>query len=234
MNRCAVTLITYAFFVLGASAQQNKKNIQVNINKLLNARPVTTATDGKLQNWTIGIDGAGKGDGYLTATAASLNGDKNTNALPDNPLIPSNSHHPEILLHYKNGDAGNQAHNIAGVDSFKFNVPREKYSDFYLSLTSSEGPSRLHITLNYTNGSETKDFRLPDYYNDIPENDPDLSYVVHNLAKWNPQNKMAEADHHNIDAMNIHPDEKRILKNIVVSKEHDGYLVFWAATGVIR
>lgn len=222
------------FFALITHSQQYSKTIQIPIKKLLNARPVTTLVNGKLQSWTIGIDGGGKGDGYLTAAAALLNGDKNEHALPDDPLIPANGHHPEILLHYKNGDTGNQTRNVAGADSFKFNVPNKKYSGLYLSLTSSEGPSQLHVTLTYADGSETKDFTVTDYYDDIPNDNPDLRYVVHNLAKWGPKNNMTEADHHNIDALNIHPDKNRILKNIAVAKEVKGYLVFWAATGIAR
>lgn len=217
------------------NGQQNDKTIQIDIGKLLNARPVTTVSGGKLQTWTIGIDGGGKGDGYLAAAAAKINGDKNAHALPDDPLIPANSSHPVILLHYRNGDKGNQTRSIAGIDSFSFKVPLKKYSDLYLSLTSSEGPSQLHIRLTYTDdGSEVKDFTLPDYYNDIPEGDINLGYAVHDLAKWGPDNKMTESDHHNIDVLNIHPDPKRVLKEVTVSKGKAGYLVFWAATGVIK
>lgn len=224
------------FLLLGvmANGQQSNKTIQVNIHKLFNARPVTTVTNGKLQSWVTGIDGGGKGDGYLTGAAAKLNGDKNAHALPDAPLISANSSHPAIMLHYTNGDKGNQTRNVAGIDSFSFEVPHKKYWGLYLSLTSSEGPSQLHIRLSYTDGSETRDFLLPDYYADIPENDPNLSYVVHDLAKWGPGNKMTESDHHNIDVLNIHPDPKRILKKITVNKDNNGYLVFWAATGTTK
>jgi len=217
-----------------ANSQQGNKTIQIDIHKLLNARPVTTFTDGKLQTWVTGIDGGGKGDGYLTEAAATLNGDKNAHALPDDPLIPANSSHPAILLHYKNGDKGNQTRNVAGIDSFSFEVPHKKYTDLYLSLTSSEGSSQLHVKLTYVDGSEVNDFLLPDYYNDIPEGDANLSYAVHDLAKWGLGNKMTESDHHNIDVLSIHPDRKRVLKEVTLRKDKSGYLVFWAATGVVK
>jgi hypothetical protein len=234
MPKFFFVLIAYVLFSSTANAQKNDTAIQVDISKLLNARPVTTVTNGKLQSWVTGIDGGGNGDGYLTMAASIINGDKNAHALPDDPLIPADSHHPTILLHYKNGDGGNQTRNIAGADSFKIDIPHKRYSGLYLNLTSSEGPSQVHIIFNYADGSEAKDFILPDYYDDIPDGSPDLSYVVHNLAKWGPKNKMTEADHHNIDALNIHPDKNRILKSITVGKGTAGYLVFWAATGVIR
>jgi len=225
-------LLLISLVLFSSVIRPQRKVIQVNINKLLNARPVTTAIDGKLQSWVTGIDGGGKGDGYLTMAAALLNGDKAPHALPDNPLISASSAHPAILLHYKNGDKGNQTRSITGADSFSIKVPLEKYSGLYLSFTSSEGPSQLHITLTYTDGSEIKDFTMPDYYNDIPEGDAKLSYAAHDLAKWGPGNKMTESDHHNIDVLNIHPDQKRVLKKVTVSKDKAGYLVFWAATGV--
>jgi hypothetical protein len=230
--KCIIFFIISLLYAVVANSQQTGKTIQVNISKLFNACPVTTVANGKIQSWVTGIDGGGKGDGYLTMAAALLNGDKEPRALPDDPLMPANSAHPAILLHYKNGDKGNQTRNIAGADSFSFELPPEKYSGFYLSLTSSEGPSQLHITLTYTDGKEIKDFTLPDYYNDIPEGDTNLSYVVHDLAKWGPGNKMTESDHHNIDVLNIHPDPKRVLKKVTVNKDKAGYLVFWAATGV--
>lgn len=208
--------------------------MQIEIHKLLNARPVTTVADGKLQSWVTGIDGGGKGDGYLTMAAAILNGDKAAHALPDDPLIAANSTHPAILLHYKNGDKGNQTRNMANEGSFSFDVPQKRYGGLYLSLTSSEGASQLHIELTYNDGSEIRDFILPDYYNDIPESDDNLSYLVHDLAKWGPRNSMTERDHHNIDVLNVHPDPKRVLKKVTVSKDKGGYLVFWAATGVIN
>jgi hypothetical protein len=230
--KCIIFLIISPLYGAVANSQQTGKTIQVNISKLFNARPVTTVIDGKLQSWVTGIDGGGKGDGYLTMAAALLNGDKTSHALPDDPLIPANSAHPAILLHYKNGGKDNQTRNIAGADSFSVEVPHEKYSGFYLGLTSSEGPSQLHITLTYADGFEIKDFTVPDYYNDIPEGDANLSYAVHDLAKWGPGNKMTESDHHNIDVLNIHPDPKRVLKKVTVSKGKAGYMVFWAATGV--
>jgi hypothetical protein len=232
--RKIVFLVSCLLSVGVAYAQGGTKTIQIDIQRQLNARPVTTATNGKLQSWTVGIDGGGKGDGYLTIAAALLNGNRMPHALPDDPLIRANSTHPALLLHYKNGDKGNQTRNIAGADSFNFEVPHKKYSGLYLSLTSSEGPSQLHITLTYNDGHEFKDFTLPDYYNDIPEGDANLSYAVHDLAKWGPGNKMTESDHHNIDVLNVHPDPKRVLKKVTVRKNKAGYLVFWAATGIVK
>jgi hypothetical protein len=227
-------VIVLALCALTTTAQQkNSKIIQLDIIKLLNARPVTVLTDNKLITWNKGIDGNGIGDGYATYSAAVFNGDKAPHALPDDALIAANDSHPEVKLHYSNRDTLNkQACNIAGEDSVEFAVAKGKYKAIYLALTSSEGPSSLKIKLTYTDGSEEKDFTLPDYYLDLPANDPNLCYLVHDLAKWGNKNNMAEKDHHNIDLLNIHPNPSKTLKSISLSKTKPGYLVFWAATGV--
>ena len=206
---------------------------QVDISDIENARPVTTLTNGKLITWTKGIDGNGTGDGYLTQSATAFNGDKNAHALPDTPLIPGTASHPEILLHYANDDSvKSQALAITGAGQFMITVQQNYYSGMYLALTSSEGASPLKIEMNYTDGTDFKDFLVPDYYRDLPANDPNISYLLHDLAKWGPKNEMREKDHHNIDLLNLHPNPKRRLLSIKIKKAQAGYLVFWAATGV--
>ena len=215
--------------------QKNNRTIQFNISTLLNARPVTVLCNNKLITWTKGIDGDGIGDGYLTLSAALSNGDKDPHALPDNPIFPASNSHPEVKLHYSNKDSVNkQACAIAGEREIAFSVPQSKYKDIYLALTSSEGPSTLQVYFKYTDGIEIKDFILPDYYLDIKHDDPNLCYLAHDLAKWGNKNNMTEKDHHNIDLLNIHPDPARKLKSLTVSKTKPGYLMFWAATGIIN
>ena len=215
----------------------NKKNkvIQFDISHILNARPVTTLTNNKLVTWKQGIDGGGKADGYLTYSAAIFNGDVDPLALPDNPVFPANEFHPTIKLHYDNKDAvNNQAFSLVGAGEVSFAVPARKYSEVYLALTSSEGASNLEIKYTYADGAESRKFEVPDYYQDLNDNDHDYCYLAHNLAKWGPKNNMTEKDHHNIDLLNIRPNTKRILKKITLIKTEPGYLVLWAATGVVR
>lgn len=218
-----------------AAVQKKVKVIQINLYKQMNARSVTTLADGKLITWTKGIDGNGEADGYLTRSAAIFKGDKDTKALPDNPLIPANDKHPEVLLHYTNNDGtSNQTVAVTHAGSFSFDVPANHYSSMFLAFTSSEGASQIKVQLHYADGVESKSFEVPDYYMDIPENNPDFCYLVHDLAKWGKQNNMTEKDHHNIDLLNIHPDPNRKLIRIQIEKSEAAYLVFWAATGMIR
>ena len=230
-------ILTGFVFLLLSSATSGKKEkvIQINLDKILNARPVTTFTHGKMITWTKGIDGNGEADGYLTIAAALFNGDKDPKALPDNPLFPANEKRPEVLLHYSNSDGiSKQAVAINGAGSFSFDVPAKKYSDMFLAFTSAEGSSKIKVSLKYTDGVESKSYEVPDYYKDIPADDPDFCYLAHNLAKWGKTNNMTEKDHHNIDLLNIHPDKNRKLLSLKLEKSEPGYLVFWAATGVLK
>src|ERR1700761_6642446 len=171
--------------LLAFHSHQPSQTIQFDISKILNARPVSTLTNNHITKWTTGIDGGGSGDGYLTLSAALFNGDKDPHALPDNPLFAATDKHPELKLHYSNNDSlHNQTCNIKGADSVSFTVPQRKYKAVYLALTSSEGPSTLHIRLTYKTGSVVKDFILPDYYDDIKPGNPTLSYLARDLAKW--------------------------------------------------
>ncbi len=215
------------------AGRQENKVIQFDITNILDARPVTTLTNNKLVTWKKGIDGDGLADGYLTHSAALFNGDKDPHALPDNPVFAANASHPEIKLHYSNTDSlHSQACGITGTEEIEFQVPGNKYSAIYLALTSAEGPSALKVQLTYADGVDVKNFTLPDYYWDLKPNDPDFCYLAHDLAKWGNKSNMAEKDHHNIDLLNIHPDQVRVLKGIKISKNKPTYVVFWAAVGV--
>jgi hypothetical protein len=227
-------ILFLAVLILCCFTPQKGKVIQIDISALLNARPVTTLTSDKLISWTKGIDGNGDGDGYLTRSAAEFNGDKNAHSLPDNPVFPANMQHPEIMLHYANTDSvHNQARFVSGDGEFDIKVPKHHYSAIYLGLTSSEGPAALQFELSYTDGKETKNYLLPDYYDNVSEKYPDLSYVATDLAKWGKKDKMTEKDHHNIHLLKLNIDAKKTLTAIKVKKNKGGYLMFWSATGVV-
>jgi len=223
------------FFILPAaiSFKVNEQVVQINLKPILKARSVTTLTEGKIITWTMGIDGDGSADGYLTMAASLFKGDKSPKALPDNPLIPANDQHPEIMLHYSNKDSiSNQTVAIVGAGTVGFDIPLAKYTQMFLALTSSEGNSQITVILQYSDVSESKSFDVPDYYADIQPNDPNFCYLAHDLAKWGKTNNMTESNHHNIDLLNIHPDPKRSLKHIQLEKSKAGYLVLWSATGI--
>jgi hypothetical protein len=231
--KCMIVLsVIGAIIINSAYYCKTDSVIQIDVSAVLNARSVTTFSKGNLTTWSTGID---KENGFLTMAASIYMGDQNPHALPDNPLFPASQSHPEILLHYSN-EAGalNQTRCLPDSGEFAFKVPNYKYDDLYLSLTSSYGSSSLQLEMTYIDGVEIRNFIVPDWYDDIPPNDLNFSYVAHNMGKWGNKNNLKEKDHHNIDALNIHPNPNRILSSIKIRKSAGGYLVFWAATAVVK
>jgi hypothetical protein len=222
-----------ALAALAQAALQAATVVQIPVGSVLNTRSVTTLTDGRLVTWQVGIDGGGNGSGYLTMAASLFKGDKNPKALPDSGRFPADARHPEIVLNYSNADGtGNQTRYVRGAGDFTFPVPQARYSKLFLFFTSAEGASSLQIRLDYSDSSQTLDVEMPDYYNDLKAGDPMLFYLAKDLAKWSKANVMTEADHHNIDGVEINPSPGRTLVSVKVSKTAKGYLVFWGATGM--
>ncbi len=221
---CALSLVSFS-----AAAEAV---VQIPVGPLLNARAVTTLTEGKLVTWTMGIDGNGGGDGYLTSAASIFHGDKNIKALPDTSLIPADARHPAIQLHWSNSDGtGNQTRALHGADSFTVAVPQGIYSKLFLVFTSSEGSSTLTFTLIYSDGEEKKTIELPDYFNVIAATDANCFNLITDLAKWSKTNGVAENNHHMVDGVELHPAAKT-LTAVKVAKTAKAYLVFWGATGI--
>lgn len=244
MKKTSVLLVSGMICLTGFSQQAEERNnqaasvnreytVQIPVSGIFNTRPVTTFANNKLYTWTVGIDGNGMSDGYLTRSASLFSGDQNPNALPDSAVFPANKRHPEVVLHYSNADSiHNQALYVRGNGDFSISLPPAVYTKLFLFFTSSEGASPVQIQLVYSDSSETLSLEIPDYYLDIPENDPYFFQLISGLAKWNKMNKMAEADHHNIDGLELHPSQTKALIAVKVSKGEQGYLVFWGATGV--
>ena len=231
MNRLPLILAILVAFAGGSRASEV---IQVDVRAILNARSVTTLTDGRVVPWTVGVDGGGAADGYMTREASVFQGDKDPRALPGDGCFAATALHPAVRLNFSNADGkGGQTRAIAGAAEFGFPVPAARYARMLLFLTSAEGPSHLAVALTYADGTEDKrEFLLPDYYNDAPPHDPDVFPLASNLATGNSIGRMAEADHHFIHGLDVHPDPGKVLRHVKVGKTADAYLVFWGATGV--
>jgi hypothetical protein len=212
------------------------ETVQVPVDALLNGRSVTTFTGGALVSWTMGVDGGGTSDGYLTAAASKFHGDPAAiKALPDDGKFPADARHPEVILHFSNDapPTSQQTHFLKGAGDFTFAVPAATYSKMFFFLTSSEGSSALKLTLTYADATvDVVTQTVPDYYSDIAASDPVFFYLASDLAKWNKQNNIAETAHHNLDGMEVHPSATKLLTSVKVEKSAGGYLVFWGATGI--
>jgi MYXO-CTERM domain-containing protein len=222
--------------ILGvAGAAKADQVVQVPVDALLNARAVTTLTDGRLVPWTVGIDGGGLSDGYMTAAASKFHGDPATlKTLPDDGKFPADTRHPEVQLHFSNDAlaASQQTHYVRGAGQFSFDVPAATYSKMFLFVTSSEGSSSLSVTLKYADTTDVVPVTVPDYYNDVSATDALVFNLASNLPKWTQQNAVAEMNHHNLTGLELHPRADKALTGIAIDKTAAGYFVFWGATGI--
>jgi len=208
--------------------------VQVDVSKILNARAVTTLTDGKVVPLQTGIAGS---EGMATqAAAVSLKG-KAEAALPNDGIFPANADHPEVVLHFSNADgSGFQVLYLAQEGEFSFDVPLKKYSKMFLCLTSgAAGPAPLKVTLIYQDGTtEVRDIVCPDWWNNLDDkNNPnkDIVYIAFNMDKWGRENRVHEKEHHHIFGIDVHPAPDKVLASIKVHKTRP-VVCFWGATGV--
>lgn len=218
-----------------ARAARADQVVQVPVDALLNARAVTTLTAGALVPWTVGVDGNGTADGYMTAAASRFHNDPATyKALPDDGRFPADARHPDVLLHFSNDAAATsqQTHFVRGAGTFTFQTPPAIYSKMFLFVTSSEGASAVKLTMTYADATEIVNVTVPDYFMNIPANDPVIFNLATDLPKWNQQHVAVEANHHNLTGLEIHPMAGKTLTSIQVDKTAAGYFVFWGATGI--
>jgi len=213
------------------------ETIQIPVDALLTARSVTTLTGGALVAWTVGVDEGGTGDGFLTAAASKFHMDPPTvKALPDDGRFPADNRHPEVVLHFSNdaAPASQQTRPVKGAGEFSFPTPAAQYEKLFLIFTSGEGASALTFTLTYADGTtDVVNQSLPDYYIPIPPTDPVFFNLALDLAKWRQQSTVADAAHHYIDGVEIHPSASKVLTGVKVAKTAAGFLVFWGATGIV-
>lgn len=232
--RRARTIWAVALGFLMTVSLQASEVIQIDVRPLLTGRAVTTLADGKLVHWTEGVDGGGRGDGYMTREASAANGDTNTLALPGNGVFEATATLPMVRLNFSNDDSkGLQTRGVQGAGSFTVSVPQKHYQRMLLFMTSSEGPSQLHFKLTYADGAaEERDVLLPDYYFDAPAGDTNVFSLAKNLPKWDAKGQMRERDHHYLHGVEVHPNAAKELVSVQITKPAPAYLVFWGATGV--
>lgn len=222
--------------IAATSGRAQDEAVQIDVHTLLDCRPVTTLTGGKLVPWTQGVDGGGRGDGFLTRAAADSVGNKGIAALPDNGFFAATDEHPKVQLHFANNKgSAYQAHAVRGRGAFELAVPRRAFRSIQLYMTSAEGPSEIRVLLHYYDSTtDTVEKVLPDYADAPTDADPDFFALAGNLAKWDSDGHLKEPDHHFIYGMNLQPDMDKALTGITVMKRAKGYMMFWGGTGVYK
>ncbi|HEX3850110.1 MAG TPA: hypothetical protein VHW01_04040 [Polyangiaceae bacterium] len=239
-TRSASTFLTIATSLLvglaSSPACAADTTVQIPLTALLDARSVTTLTAGKLVVWTLPTDGGGLQNAFAThavATAQNLPAEV-TNTLPDDGLFPANTRHPDVVLHFSNDAdaAAPQTHLVMPSAMFNFAVPAATYSKLFLFFNGAAGGTTIKVTFTYSDGTDTQNATIPDYYADVDPADPVIFDLATNQAKWSKTTQIAEANHHNISGAELHPTAGKTLTSVMVERGANGYLVFWGATGV--
>lgn len=236
MSRRFPTFLLLVCLGAAPAGRARGDDLQIDVSKLLDCRPVTTLTAGRLVPWTLGVDGGGKADGFVTRAAAAALGSKGVVALPDNGFFPANDDHPRVQLHFTNSkESAFQAYALSGRGAFDLAVPRRAFRSLQFYLTSAEGPSEIRVVLRYYDGTaDTVNKVLPDYANAPTDADPDFFTLAGNLGKWDSAGHLKEPNHHYIYGMTVQPDMDKALVGITVVKGAGGYFLFWGATGVYK
>jgi len=219
---------------LAAIAAHAETVVQVPLSGVLDARSVTTLTDGQLVIFTLPTDGGGLQNAFATQAVATLKGKPIANALPDDGKFPANTRHPEVVLNFSNTAAPTspQTHLMLPSAKIMFLVPTAVYSKFYLFFNGAAGGTTIKVTLTYTDDVSTSNAVIPDYYQNSLPTDPVVFDLAPNLAKWDKNTAINEADHHNINGVELLPTAGKTLTNVEVERGAEGNLVFWGATGI--
>ena len=239
----AAAIVTLGTLVLTAwAADKGPEAVQVDVKDLLNARVVSTVTDGKVNNLKIDIDYAG---GHATKASAELLNAKDAHALPNDGKFAANEKHPEVVLNYKDGDGeSNQCRRVQGEGTFSFAVPEKKYSQMWLWVTSGGGASDIHMELTYKDGtSETKNIQVPDWFwelkpnaKDPKEDDKNRCNLAVDLTKFSKAGPAIgnEMRHHFIHGVDAQPNPAKELVKVTVKKDKGGLMCFYGATGAVK
>jgi hypothetical protein len=202
---------------------------------VLNARSVTTLTDGQLVVFDLPTDGGNLMNAYATQAVAEMQGQPPANSLPNDGVFPADDRHPEVILNFSNDAPATspQTFLVAAMTPFGFPVPVATYSKLFLFFNGAAGGTTIHVTLTYSdNTTQLEDAMVPDYYADISATDPVIFNLATDLAKWDMNTQINEANHHNITGVEIDPMPGAMLSEVEIEREAEGNLVFWGATGI--
>jgi len=210
--------------------------VQVPIDALLNARPVSTLSGGQVTPWSVG-QGIDSADGLVTSAVEAFLGQTGA-ALPDDGQFAANADHPNVVLHFADSAPSTtpQTRNVLGIGDFEFAVPQATYSKLFLVMTSSYGAAPLTVTMVYADGTTSMtSFTLPDWGTGqpLPTTPPIFFTVASGMHKWNAQNQQEDAPVHTITGVVLTPAANEELTAIRIVKPTAAQtLVFWGATAI--
>ncbi len=233
LGTCLLASVLFAFHCVGAESAQATA-VQINLDPQLNARVVITQKEGRLQLVDHALDS--RDSILITKTAAEVSKAGKIKPLPDSGLIAANDRHPEVKLHYADGDAGLQVHRIsARTEICSIPVPAHQYRQVQAFFISANGPTPISVTLQYADGSSQKQMaQVPDFFFLPVPTDKAWFVLVNDFGKVDKNGKMTETDHHYIHGFDLNPDSGKVLQKVEITKENSGSVLnLFGLTGTL-
>ncbi len=247
-----VLLVASAISLLTSRLAHADTVVQIPIDSLANARPVSTVSGGVVTIWSPG-QGVDGGDGFVTTSVFNMfltahptffgNGAMG-GSLPDDGSFPANADHPLVVLHFSNADSTTtpQTFQILAKGMSEVAVPQATYSSLYLIMTSSGGGQPgLTVTLKYADSSTSMiPVPLNDY--DVGLSPSNAMVTFFNLApgmhKWSgasamyPYGSPGDNAGHEVTGVKVATSATKELTSFVLSKTDGNQMMLWGATGV--
>ena len=222
----------------GLEQRQLLASLPLNLSSVLDEDIIVNRTGGVTDTLQSYMDRSNWD--YMTQSYASFVGGTAGPGMPDSGLIPATAFHPEIQLPYNNADNGVNARVIrTDTGSFSFNTPPDNYTAVHIVGVSTEGRSRLQITLTYTTGSAVTSsiITIPDWFDDFTETTSQY-YLLNGMDRANylGNGNVDNSNNPGVFGFRFATDPTRILSSVTVSKitsnpSLPNYFVFFGAYG---
>jgi hypothetical protein len=164
-----------AFFALTAlmavSAPAQAAVVQADMSDVFNKDVIVNGTTvGNLDETQSSVDL--KAASFITQGAAKVlaNCTGDPDGLPNKGKFAKNDDHPFIDLAYDNTKNGKNARRSPSLDSYRVDLPRQRYRSVHIAATSGEGDSTMKVKLIYTSGDPTQQtFTVQDWFDEPGE-----------------------------------------------------------------
>ena len=230
--------------VWGATGNQV---LQFDVSGVLNSDVVVNRVRAHVDTSQQPIDSPAFGQtnfSFLTQTAAAVALGGNGNGLPDDAFFPANQDHPEVQLHWRNYDYGNNARRLSRPGQFIVDVPNLNYESLHLFAVSGQGSSDFRVHFRYEDGVFVSNRRqVPDWFDD-----PVATSERYFLANGMDRSKANASFVQNVNDTGLFGfsfplDSSRVLNSFVVDVTrvpngviagipYEGAFSFFGATGV--
>ncbi|MDB4938068.1 MAG: uncharacterized protein JWP87_5040, partial [Labilithrix sp.] len=203
--------------------------IQIDVRALLTVDTVlNNGAPGGLDPLQDSIDGTGYK--MVTQSAADqLRPGKVNYGLPDNAIFAKDANHPALHLTWDNADNGFNSRIVKTNETFTIPVPETTYTGFQVYMVSSEGPSSMQFTLNYSDGTtDVRNVTFNDWFNDPAG--AGTFYVIDGLDRVGAGNAYDPVHDPDLVGANLSPNAAKTLTSVVVKHlTSNGWFVFFGA-----